>query len=345
MADSVTVLDDRTSAIEDYFGQRLAGHRPVRLLAWRIASQGYSDQTIFAAFADDGGQRHNLVVRRYQSGGPLREATDPSRHYETLRALQGSGIPVPRVRWYEPDASLLGDPFFVMDEVEGFVPVPWSPEGRRFLESAGRGPIGRQFVEILARIHALDWRDGSFGFLAEPPGGRGFALGRVATLQGLIDRYKLEPEPILEDALGWMRLNAPEPAAISLVHGDYRTGNMIYGEDRIAAVLDWEFSTLGDPLLDVAWVCARSNRMDSELVSFLMPRDEFLGRYARTAGWEPSPAAVHFWEVYLQVWHTALWLSGAAQYAEGRSGDLRLARMGYTLPVMRRMVADLLNYP
>jgi aminoglycoside phosphotransferase (APT) family kinase protein len=337
-----TIAETTPSGLQAYFSRKLdsAG----QLVAWDLASQGYSDETVFATFEPEPGDLRELVIRRHQSAGLLREETDPLRHYRVLSALDGTGIPVPHVLWYEADEAILGSPFFVMERVQGVVHVPWSPEGRKFLAAAGAGAIGRQFVEILARIHLLDWRSRGLSFLAVPPEGTGFALERIAALQSLIDRYGDEPEPILEDALGWMKANAPSAAATTLVHGDYRTGNLIYDDDRIAAVLDWEFCTLGDPALDVAWVLARSNRMDSDLVCFILPRERFLALYRRHTGWDPDPVALHFWEIYHQVRHTTIWLSGASHYVEGRTRDLRLARMAYALPVMRKMVSDLLGY-
>jgi aminoglycoside phosphotransferase (APT) family kinase protein len=337
-----TIPQTGTPELAVYFSRKLGGVR--RLTGWERATHGYSDETIFVTLESEAGEPLELVIRRHQPAGLLREETDPLRHYRVLAAFKDAGIPVPEVLWYEDEESVLGSPFFVMKRVPGAVHVPWSTEGRKLLAAAGSGPIGRQFVEILARIHLLDWKAQGFGFLDAPPPGTGFALERIAALERLIDRYEDEPEPILEDALGWMKANAPPATATTLVHGDYRTGNLIYDGDRIAAVLDWEFCSLGDPALDVAWVLARSNRMDSDLVCFILPRERFLDLYREQTGWDPDPATLHFWELYHQVRHTTIWLSGAAHYVEGRTRDLRLARMAYALPVMRQMVSDLLDY-
>lgn len=330
-------------SLEDYLGARLGYAGPARVRERRLASQGMSDQTIVLRLAGDGGERDDLVVRRYQADGLLREANDPIRHYLVLHALQGTAVPVPRVRWYEPDAAILGGPFFVMDEVPGQVPIPWSPEGRAFLEQAGRGPIGDAFIAVLAAIHAVDWRASDLADLPAPDAGRDFAHAKLSELEDAVRSHRREPEPILEDALARLRSTVPAAVATTLVHGDYRTGNLVYDGDRIAAVLDWEFACLGDPVLDLAWVCAPSNRTGSELVCFLLEPERFLGGYAERAGWRPSAESLRFWVLYHQVRHTAIWLSAASAYASGRSTDIRLARMSYSLPRMRRMVADLLG--
>lgn len=311
---------------------------PVELLDERSASEGYSDETLVVACRDGGGAEHRIVLRRHQPGGLLRGETDPRRHFEVLRALGGTDVPAPRALWFDEVESVIA-----MEHVPGDVFVPWSREGRAFLANAGDGPLGREFAEILARIHRLD--PGRFGFLADPGPGRSFAEARVERLAGIVDEYRREPDPIVEDALGWLRANAPVAPRVTVVHHDYRTGNLIFRDGRVVAVLDWEFCCLGDPTLDVAWVCAPSNRTGTDLVSFLLPREAFLERYAEIAGWEPDPAAVRFWEVYMQVRHLAIWLSAATDFLDGRTRDLRLARMGLTLPLMRRMIAELLGYP
>jgi aminoglycoside phosphotransferase (APT) family kinase protein len=314
--------------LEAYLSGRL-GYR-VRLRERRVAAQGLSDQTLVLRAEGAGGQRDDLVVRVRRPGGLLRSESDPRAHYELLRALGDTEVPVPRVRWYEEDDGVLGGPFFVMDEVPGHVPVPWSPDGRAFLAHAGEGPIGEAFPAVLAAIHSVK------GVPAREAHG-------IEWLAALVDEYRSVPEPILTDALLWLRDHVPEPAEPVLVHGDYRTGNLIYDGDRIAAVLDWEFACVGDPAIDLAWVCAASNRMGSELVCQLLPRERFLTRYAVASGRVVDEARLRFWELFHQVRHTAIWLSSTAAYAAGRTRDLRLARMAYTLPTMRRLVANLLG--
>jgi len=316
------------SLLEAHLSSRL-GYR-ARVRERRRAGQGLSDETLVLRVEGPDGQREQLVVRVRRPSGLLRSEGDPRAHYELLRALEHSAVPVPRARWYEADESVLGGPFFVMDAVPGSVPVPWSPEGRAFLARAGEGPIGDAFPAVLAAIHAVEDAP------ARPAPG-------LDWLAGLVEEHRSGPEPILTDALFWLREHVPAPVEAVLVHGDYRTGNLIYDGDRIAAVLDWEFACLGDPAIDLAWVCAASNRMGSELVCQLLPRERFLARYAVASGRVTDEARLHFWELFHQVRHAAIWLSSTAAYAAGRTRDLRLARMAYALPTMRRLVANLLE--
>lgn len=337
--------NERRAELAAYFAARLDLPSGAELVEWRLASQGMSDETIFATLTA-AGRREELVIRRFRYDGVARELTDIGRQCRLLQALAGSGVPIADALWHESEDEPLGAPFFVMRRVAGTVPVPWSPEGRKFLRKAGEGAIGEQFVDILARIHAVDWRGRDLEFLPGREDGADFATSEVARLAESVRLYRAEPEPVFEDALGWLAANAPRTETPTLVHGDYRTGNLIYAgdpPDRIAAVLDWEFARIGDPMVDLGWVCARSNRMESDLVCYLLPRETFLERYAARSGRRADPRHLLFWELFHQVRNGMIWLSAAEAWASGRTRDLRLARWSMTVPTMRRLILELLE--
>jgi aminoglycoside phosphotransferase (APT) family kinase protein len=305
-----------------------------------IASEGMSDDTWMLDVEADG-EVQELVVRRYRSGGALREETDPERHFRILAAVPEE-IPAPPVLWFEPGSDVAGGPFFVMRRVAGKIVVPWSPEGRAYLAEAGAGPLGEEFIETLGRIHAIEWRGGPLEFLAGEEAGSPDAdpKRRVTAMRDAVERYRTEPEPVLVDALCWLEHNLPEQRRTTVIHGDYRSGNIIFGEDRINAVLDWEFARIGDPTSDLAWLLGRTNRMGSDLACYMLERERVLELYERYAGWRPTEAALHWWEVQKLLFNTGLWLSGEANYLRGHTEDLTLVRWSYTLPNMRRMVLD-----
>lgn len=337
------VLEAPEASVEAYFAERLS-RAGLRLAARRLASEGWSDETGFLTFRADTGDVLHLVVRRYRDGGVSRGETDPARHFRFLQAMAATGVPVPRVLWFDAGSDLFGGPFFVMEEVPGFAPVPWSPEGRRFLAAAGAGPLGRQFVDILAEVHAVDWRSVGLAQDCHASTGTEFAAQSVDRLALRLAAAEDEPEPVLADGVGWLRTHLPDTGPVTVVHGDYRTGNLMFDGDRISAVLDWEFACVGDRYYDLGWVCAPSNRTGSDLVCMLLPQEEFLSRYAEVTGTAVDKAALRFWTTYHQVQHAVRWLEGAAAFTAGTNRDLRLARAYYTMPGMRRMVADLLEY-
>lgn len=328
-------------ALSRHFRQRLGSE--AKIVAATVASEGMSDDT-WMVDVEAGSTSYELVVRRYRSGGTLREQTDPERHFRTLESLPAE-IPAPEVLWFESEPTVADGPFFVMRRVPGRVVVPWSAEGRAFLAEVGAGGVGEQFIEILARIHGVEWWDGGLEFLAvdQTAAPSDDATRQVSAMRAAVERYQVEPEPVLIDALCWLERNKPAQERTTLTHGDYRSGNIVFGEERINAVLDWEFARIGDPASDLAWLLARTNRMGSDLACYMLPRERVLELYERFAGWVPSEDSLHFWEVQKLLFNTGLWLSGAANYERGETDDLTLLRWSYTLPNMRRMVLDALE--
>lgn len=310
------------------------------VVAAEVAGDGMSDDTwmVDVRTADD---TIRLVVRRYRAGGPMREHTDPQRHYRVLVALRRDRVPAPEPLWYEPDPDIVGAPYFAMRRIEGTVVVPWSREGRAFLRRAGAGPLGEHFIATLAEIHAQPWRGTDLEVLAAHADDD--AGHRIAELWAAVDRYRVEPEPVLVDALCWLERHKPPQEHTTLVHGDYRTGNVVFGEDRIAGVIDWEFARVGDPTSDLAWLLTRTNALGSDLAAYILPGERVLDLYERFAGWVPGARALRFWEVLHLIFNTTLWMSGAHNYLSGATRSLTLARWGYTLPKMRRLLLDALE--
>lgn len=325
-----------------YLSERLG--EAVTVTAATVASEGASDDTWMLEARTSAGTE-GLVVRRYRPGGAVREETDPERHFRTLRGLSREPVPAPEALWFEPGTEVAGGPFFVMRRARGRIVVPWLAEGRAFLADAGRGPLGDRFVAILAAIHAVEWRGSELEFLAAADPGRPQedAARRVERMRSMLDRYRSEPEPILLDALAWLGRNLPEQERTTLLHGDYRTGNMVFGERDINAVLDWEFARIGDPACDLAWVLSPSNRMGSDLACYMLPPERVLEIYEREAGWLPSRASLRFWDLLHLVFNTVLWISAEHNYRSGATGDIALARWSYTVPRLRRMVLDALE--
>jgi len=322
-----------------YLAKQLGCGAPVSIDSAKLAGQGMSDDTILLDAHDANGRRHSLAIRRYRPEGVLREVVDPARHYRTLDALAATPIPAPRPLWFDPDSAVLRGTAFAMQRVAGFVPVPWSPEGRRYLADRSSGMLSDRFVDLLVDIHALDWRTLDF-----PDAGKATARERteaqIAILAVMYHDYRTQPEPILADAIGWLRNHIPANTEVTLVHGDYRTGNLVFDNDDIAAILDWEFALPGDPMRDVAWVLSSSNRIDSDLACYLIPPARFVERYESRAGRRVDWPAVRFWQVYYQVFNALTWVHAGHRLQHGKTSDLRMLRWSYTLPVMRKMVLD-----
>ncbi|MCO6006038.1 phosphotransferase family protein [Actinoallomurus purpureus] len=219
---------------------------------------GFSAETLL--FDAECGDRTERLVAKV---APVRYQVFPdplpyADQYRLLRILdERTGVPVPRMRWYEGDATLLGAPFFVIDQVDGLAPEDnppyhgsgWvaeaDPERRRRMWTAG--------LEILAEVHRL--APEPFAFLDRRkygPAGLRQRLGYYAHYMGWAYHG---PQPTCLEALRWLRENRPpEPDPPVLLWGDSRIGNILYGDDGAPrAVLDWEIATLGAPEEDLAW--------------------------------------------------------------------------------------------
>lgn len=219
---------------------------------------------------------------------------DLVRQYEVLLRLANSAVPVPRVRWLERDPGALDSAFYVMEAVEGEVPseVPsyhvhgWireaTPERRQRIWWNG--------IAMLARIHAVDWERLGLGFLGAPPSPRAALEAQLAYWEAYLRLVCAEgpPQPTLEAALAWLRTNAYSPRRIALCWGDARLPNLVFRDDRVAAVLDWEMAYLGDPEADLAWWCfldwANNEGYGGPRLDGIPGAEETRARYADLSG-------------------------------------------------------------
>ena len=238
-----------TAAIEDLAGALAAwlaeqtGADKVTVSELARPPAGQSNDTVLfnASFA---GQVDRLVLRRQANGTPIFRDPDVTREARVLQGLSAAGVRVPNVRWIEPDASLLGAPFFIMDRVEGRVPLGkpsihnagWLPS----LTRAERERLWSSALDVLVSVHQVPWRS-THGFLLDN-------VPEAATLSGhvtaLADWYGWttvgRSYPITDAALEYLQhhlaqVESDEPV---LLWGDPRVGNMIFGSDNTVAAAD-----------------------------------------------------------------------------------------------------------
>jgi aminoglycoside phosphotransferase (APT) family kinase protein len=197
-----------------------------------------------------------LVLRRPPLGHVLPTAHDMAREFRVLTALNGTAVPVPRPIALCDDPSIVGAPFYLMDYMDGS--VLRTREDADVLAPAQAGLLSQRFVEMLATIHGLDVEAVGLGGFGKP---EGYLVRQFARWQRQWELSATREMPGYEELT--RRLEAGLPAVSgaagrggggTLVHGDYRIDNMLVvpgGEPRISAVVDWEMSTLGDPLADL----------------------------------------------------------------------------------------------
>lgn len=332
----------------DYLATKLDGASDLRLVDLARSSVGWSHETwLFDLEWTQGGLRRSqgLCLRRDPGDTLLREMSNLETQFRVLGCLEKTEVPTPKPFWYESDVGALGAPFLVMEKSSGVCPEPWGTQGRRFYrEAAERGVLPVDFAQTLGKLHALDWQAAGLSFLGVPGPGTDFARRELAKWTRLIEAAGHEPEPVLTDIIGWLEHNAPTTERLVLVHGAYRTGNVLVERDRVSAVLDWELEVIGDPMYDVAYVLSDLNRFDTELLSNLVPRDLFYRTYEDATGIEIDTEVCRYYEVLYAVRSVAFWMSAAGLYSDGVTDDLRLARAAWSVPVVLDRAARTLGY-
>jgi aminoglycoside phosphotransferase (APT) family kinase protein len=224
---------------------------------------GFSNETILfdATWQQHGTARSGrFVVRIKPTGRAVFPEYDLGFQVRCMRTIAAhSPIPVPTVPWLEEDAAVLGQPFFVMNRIEGQVPSdnpPYAMMG--WLAEAASDDQARLFrnsIDVLAALHRLDWRAIGFQFLDRPefgPAGMSQQLGYYRAFLPWASGGDL-PAPVA-DAFAWLEAHQPaDPSPNVLNWGDARISNMMYRDFTPVAVLDWEMATLGPGEVDLAW--------------------------------------------------------------------------------------------
>jgi aminoglycoside phosphotransferase (APT) family kinase protein len=211
------------------------------------AFPGGSSNPTYALTA--GGREY--VLRKRPDGALSRSAHQVDREFRVMNALQDSGVPVPRVDLLCEDESVLGQVFYVMQRVAGRVYTDPVMPG---CTQAHRAAAWDDMNAVLARLHAVDFRAAGLADYGRPSNYVGRQLDRW------LAQYRdarTDDIPEMEQLGAWLLEHVPREARATLVHGDYRLGNLILDpvQPKVAAVLDWEMSTLGDPLCDLAYNC------------------------------------------------------------------------------------------
>lgn len=267
-----------------------------------------------------------LVLRRDPVGSLIE--TDRRIEYAACATFQDSDVPVPDVLFLEEDTRWLDRPFFVMAEMPGRAINPFEPGA--YGVHAER--IGERFWTILGRIAASRFEGTPVSGVLTPPEADACWQTEIDRWERVIDGDELEPQPIVRAAIRWLRRNPPPPAArVTIVHGDYRSGNFLFGDDgTVHAILDWEMCHLGDPLEDLGWALdplwAGS---DPQRPGQLIDRERALALWQAASGLELDRDALRWWEIFAHVKGLAIWISGSREYATGSNKDPVLLISGW----------------
>ncbi len=220
---------------------------PEELRVSRVAG-GQSNPTYFVDFGD-----RRLVLRKRPAGPLVASAHAIDREYRVLKALEGTGMPVPRAILFHNDDDVVGTPFYLMERLEGRVFHDCALPG---VSPPDRGAMYHSVAQTLVTLHSIDFAAVGLGDFGRPGDYFDRQIGRWSR------QWETSPSradfPDIDPLVAWLQAHKPDgDVALSIVHGDFRIGNMMFHptEPRVIAVLDWELATLGHPLADLGFSC------------------------------------------------------------------------------------------
>jgi aminoglycoside phosphotransferase (APT) family kinase protein len=203
-------------------------------------------------------RQQKLVIRWVPPRYPLYPKYDAKEQFLVFKHLEAAGIPVPKALWLEEDPSVIGRQFYIVEHAEGWIPPenpPYHVAGPLIdFTPERRARIWNKVVEVMAKIHTLDWRRAGMDFLGVPKAGTDPIDRHIAYFEKIMSSAIPPTDPVLDAAKEWLKKNVPAPKYVSLCWGDARLGNVIFRDDEVVAVLDWETAMLADAEAELAWM-------------------------------------------------------------------------------------------
>jgi aminoglycoside phosphotransferase (APT) family kinase protein len=333
MTDLAPLVDE--AALEKYLDEHLAGNEAISVERHQA---GHSNETFFIHRGTQ-----EWVLRRPPRGAFLPTAHDVGREYRVLTALRDTTVRVPRTVLMCDDENVIGAPFYLMERVRGVVIRTELPE---VLTEQHRAGIGTELVDALVELHSIYPASLKLEGFGKPAG---YLERQLRRWRGQLELTlpHTRPLPDLERVGDYLSDNLPPSPDTRIVHGDYKLDNVVFDTGppaRLAAILDWEMSTLGDPLADLGWMISfwrDPDDDDGDIFAHLswvtaLPgftrRDELIERYANATGRDVSALN---WYVVLAVWKLAILLEGSyARHLAGMTDDPFFAELERGVPAL-----------
>jgi aminoglycoside phosphotransferase (APT) family kinase protein len=292
-----------------------------------------------------GGAR--MVMRKPPKTAVADRVEGIRREHRLAKALAGSDVPHPRYLAGTDDAGLLGMPFYLMEAIDGWSPVAggrWeSPYDR---DLAARHGIGLELARGAALMAKFDWQAAGLEGFGRP---ENFHDRQVDRWLAFHARIRCRELPGLLQAATWLRTHAPRRWSPGLMHGDYQMANVMFAHGapaRLLAIIDWEMSTIGDPLLDLGWVLVAwgPEAADMQHAGFMQAeglptREEMLAHYEKWSG--RSTADIDYY-VVLARWKLGIVLEQSySRLLKGAGVNPRVEFFGQLVPELIRKAASL----
>ena len=304
-------LDDLTRWLRAFLQSRVAGGFEIGGQRWFAggASKIQMGFTLDARLAGDAAPRTRRLVVRMEPAESL-NSTSRAREFQLLRACEPH-LPVPHAHWVDDRAEHFPEPALIYDFAEGVTKPGRTASGALSgigtqFDAALRAQLGPQFVAHLAKLHTVPVAGPGFESFDRPAtGSTQSAVWQLNRARRVWDEDRQGDLAIVEAAADWLEEHLPVLDRVSIVHGDYRSGNFLFDEasGRITAVLDWERGYLGDRHRDLAWAANRVFGCLAEdgqtfLASGLVPLERFLADYERASGLVVDPERLHWYTLF-----------------------------------------------
>jgi aminoglycoside phosphotransferase (APT) family kinase protein len=307
-----------TEPLEAFLDERGLGAGPISAVP---VGEGHSNVTFIIRRGD-----WEAVIRRPPRGPLPPSAHDVLREARVIGAI-AEHARVPEILAVGDDESVIGAPFYVMEKVEGHVVTSEVPPALDSVEDRRR--MGLELVDTLVEIHAVDWQAAGLEGFGKPTG---YLERQLRRFGGLWEHNKTRDIDAVERVGGWLRDNLPESPTATIVHGDYRLGNVMMAPDapaRVVAVFDWEMATIGDPLADLGYLCTLwTDRDDPDLGMFELSavtrqegfpsRAELVERYEERSGRSMTDIR---WYQTLALWKSIVFMEGNYKRAVSGTTD------------------------
>lgn len=329
------MMDFEPRRLEKFLKSKLPGLQGDMRLE-RIGG-GQSNPTYFVNF-----DNRSVVLRKQPASSLLPSAHAVDREYRIMDALAATDVPVPKMLLFHAERDVVGTPFYLMERLQGRIFAECALPG---MQPSERHAIYLAMADTMARLHKVDWA--AIGLSDYGRHGSYFTR-QIARWTKQWEMSKTHDNPDIELLIVWLREHIPDESETTISHGDFRLGNLMFHptEPRVVGVLDWELSTLGHPLADVAYNCIAWCTLPSEyggirgldLEALGIPSEaQYLQRYYTISGRSDGVTAFHF---AFALFRLAVIFEGIAARAAGgnAAADNATEVGGLSLAFARRAV-------
>ena len=356
---SAVTLESLCSGVEELLKANISGPFEIRAPSWMTGGASKVQMLFDLVWNRPGvGQTTTAMVLRMEPSESIVE-TSRLREFQLIKAFEGR-VPVPPVFWVDSEGKYLPYPAMICGFAAGVTKPTVASSGISGMGinfgPVAREIIGRQFVQHIATVHSSDYHNAALTAFDIPQPETQAIDWQLNWWERLWEEDINEDVPLMRLAMGWMRANVPTVDRLSIVHGDYRTGNFLYTEEdnQISAILDWELGHIGDRHEDLAWTMRSAFGHVAEdgstfLIGGFMPEQQFFDLYQELSGLTVDRHRLKFYDVFNAYKNVLIVLATGYRVAYGGKShqDVLLAWLaGIGYPMMdelRQMMDDVLQ--